>query len=52
MSKSVLTSAYLEKQRKFVALIKEIQTSLNSKEYKNQGYTFNEYIKMKWNISQ
>ncbi|KAL6611093.1 hypothetical protein U3516DRAFT_872267, partial [Neocallimastix sp. 'constans'] len=48
----ILNSVYFEKQRKFVALIKEIQNSLNSKEYKNQGYTFNEYIKIKWNISQ
>jgi hypothetical protein len=52
MTESILNSVYFEKQRKFVALIKEIQNSLNSKEYKNQGYTFNEYIKIKWNISQ
>eukprot|EP00833_Pecoramyces_ruminatium_P013236 jgi/Orpsp1_1/1187268/evm.model.d7180000056460.1 len=42
---------YLEKQKKFISLIKEIQNSLNSKEYKNQGYSLNQYTKMKWNIS-
>jgi len=52
MCKAILISAYFEKQRKFIALIKDIQVSLNSKEYKKHGYTFNEYIKMKWNISQ
>ncbi|KAG4086122.1 hypothetical protein H8356DRAFT_963152 [Neocallimastix lanati (nom. inval.)] len=44
--------AYLDKQRKFVSLVKDVQINLNSKEYKKQGYTFNEYIKLKWNISQ
>jgi len=43
---------YFEKQKKFVSLIKDVQTSLCSKEYKTQGYSFNEYIKMRWNISQ
>jgi hypothetical protein len=44
--------AYLYKQRNFVSLVKDVQINLNSKEYKKQGYTFNEYIKLKWNISQ
>eukprot|EP00833_Pecoramyces_ruminatium_P004362 jgi/Orpsp1_1/1178394/evm.model.c7180000065108.1 len=52
MSEINLTTAYFEKQRKFVSLIKDVQISLTSKEYKKQGYTFNEFIKIKWNISQ
>ncbi|KAG4107739.1 hypothetical protein H8356DRAFT_1024075 [Neocallimastix lanati (nom. inval.)] len=45
-------SSHIEKQRAFSSFIKEIQISLNSKEYKKLGYTFNEYVKMKWSISQ
>jgi len=45
-------SGHIEKQRAFSSFIKEIQISLNSKEYKKLGYTFNEYVKMKWSISQ
>jgi len=52
MSNTNISSFYFEKQKKFVALVKDIQISLNLKEYKKQGYTFNQYIKMKWNISQ
>jgi len=52
MNHSNLSSIYIEKQRKFVSLIKDVQISLKSKEYKNKGYSFNEYIKMRWNISQ
>jgi len=52
MQKINLPSAYLEKQNAFVTLVKEVQFSLNSKEYKKQDYALNEFIKMKWNISQ
>eukprot|EP00833_Pecoramyces_ruminatium_P009682 jgi/Orpsp1_1/1183714/evm.model.c7180000086396.1 len=51
MEDTSLFNIYLEKQRKFVSLVKEIQISLNSKEYKNQGYSLAQYSKMKWNIS-
>jgi len=44
--------SYFERQQKFVSLVRDIQFSLNSKEYKNQGYTFNDYIRMRWNLSQ
>jgi len=43
---------YLSKQKKFKNLVKSVQTSLKSKEYKQQGYSFDEYIKKKWNISK
>ncbi|KAG4087283.1 hypothetical protein H8356DRAFT_960907 [Neocallimastix lanati (nom. inval.)] len=49
---NISVSSQIEKQRAFITLIKDIQVSLNSKEYKKQGYSFNEYVKMKWNISQ
>jgi len=52
MQKINLSNAYLQKQNTFVALVKEVQFSLISKEYKKQGYSLNEFIKMKWNISQ
>ncbi|ORY66908.1 hypothetical protein LY90DRAFT_667835 [Neocallimastix californiae] len=48
----VSSSTYAEKQRAFVSLIKDVQSSLVSKEYKKQGYSLNEYAKMRWNISQ
>eukprot|EP00833_Pecoramyces_ruminatium_P015339 jgi/Orpsp1_1/1189371/evm.model.d7180000071489.1 len=51
MEQTSLFNIYLEKQRKFVALVKDIQSSLNSKEYKNQGYSLGQYSKMRWNIS-
>jgi len=43
---------YLSKQRKFKNLVKNVQKSLKSKEYKQQGYSFDEFIKKKWNISK
>jgi len=49
---NISLSSQIEKQRAFISLIKDVQVSLNSKEYKKQGYSFNEYVKMKWNISQ
>jgi len=52
MESTSLFNIYLEKQRKFIALVKEIQFTFNSKEYKEHGYSFKQYIKMKWNISQ
>jgi len=48
----ITSSTYAEKQKAFVSLIKDVQTSLVSKEYKKQGYSLNEYTKMRWNISQ
>eukprot|EP00833_Pecoramyces_ruminatium_P013353 jgi/Orpsp1_1/1187385/evm.model.d7180000057338.1 len=51
MEESSLFNIYLEKQRKFIALVKDIQLSLKSKEFKGQGYSLKQYAKMKWNIS-
>jgi len=45
-------SIYLSKQRKFKNLVKDVQKSLKSKEYKQKGYSFDEFIKKKWNISK
>ncbi|ORY44582.1 hypothetical protein LY90DRAFT_671597 [Neocallimastix californiae] len=45
-------STYIEKQKKFKDLVKSVQYHLNLKEYKKQGYSFDEYVKMKWNISK
>ena len=45
-------STYLSKQMKFKSLVKEIQKSLESKEYITLGYTFTDFVKMKWNISK
>ncbi|ORX51766.1 hypothetical protein BCR36DRAFT_369679 [Piromyces finnis] len=45
-------SMYLTKQKKFKTLVKSVQNSLKSKEYKQQGYSFDEYIKNQWNISK
>jgi len=43
---------YIKKQTKFKNLVKGIQMSLESKEYKSQGISFDKYVKMKWNISK
>ena len=43
---------YFNKQIKFRTLIKEIQKELKSKDYIQQGYTYDEFIKIKWNISK
>ncbi|ORY66906.1 hypothetical protein LY90DRAFT_667834 [Neocallimastix californiae] len=48
----IVSSTYAEKQKAFVSLIEDVQRSLVSKEYKKQGYSLNEYTKMRWNISQ
>ena len=45
-------NVYLLKQNEFKRYIKEIQQSLNSKEYMKQGYTIEKFIKSKWNISK
>ncbi|KAG4096027.1 hypothetical protein H8356DRAFT_1044137 [Neocallimastix lanati (nom. inval.)] len=45
-------NAYFEKQRSFKALVKSVQRSLQSKEYKLYTCTFEEFIKSKWNISK
>jgi len=43
---------YISKQRKFKSLVKSVQRSLKSKEYKQHGYSFDEFIKRRWNISK
>jgi len=45
-------SLYLAKQNKFKTLVKSVQKSLKSKEYKQRGYSFDEFIQKKWNISK
>jgi hypothetical protein len=52
MQNVTVSASYLEKQKNFKSLVKEIQTSLKSKEYAKEGQSFNDYVKMKWNISQ
>jgi hypothetical protein len=42
----------MEKQRKFITLVKEVQNIFNSKEYQKQGYSFKQFTRMKWDISQ
>eukprot|EP00833_Pecoramyces_ruminatium_P011833 jgi/Orpsp1_1/1185865/evm.model.c7180000095689.1 len=44
-------NAYLKKQNSFRNLVKEVQSSLQSKEYKKLNYSLDEFVKMKWNIS-
>ncbi|KAG4090998.1 hypothetical protein H8356DRAFT_1295352 [Neocallimastix lanati (nom. inval.)] len=44
--------AYIEKQKKFKVLIKKIQKSIQSKEYKQYNCPFDEFIKKKWKISK
>jgi len=43
---------YVLKQKRFKYIVKQIQKSIISCEYKNKGYSLNEYVKKKWNISQ
>jgi len=43
---------YLSKQIKFRELVKDIQNSLNSREYIRLGYSFDNFVRMKWNISK
>jgi len=43
---------YIQKQNNFKKLVKEVQRALNTKEYIKEGYSFNEYIRIKWNISK
>ncbi|ORX41833.1 hypothetical protein BCR36DRAFT_416490 [Piromyces finnis] len=45
-------NVYLLKQEEFKRYIKDIQQSLNSKEYIKQSQTIDEFIKSKWNISK
>jgi len=52
MESHTVYSSYFEKQNAFVTLMKDVQISLNSKKYKVDGYSFKDYIKMRWNISQ
>eukprot|EP00833_Pecoramyces_ruminatium_P006439 jgi/Orpsp1_1/1180471/evm.model.c7180000073546.1 len=44
--------AYLKKQNSFKILVKDVQFSLQSKEYKNLNCSLDEFVKMKWNISK
>jgi len=43
---------YISKQNKFNTLVQEISKTLNSKEYMKLGYSFDDYVKMKWDISK
>jgi len=43
---------YIEKQEKFRKLVKEIQKSIDEKDYVKEGATYDEYIRKKWNISK
>jgi len=52
MEDASLFNIYIEKQRKFISLVKEVQNSFNSKEYQKQGCSFKEFTRKKWNISQ
>ncbi|KAG4089942.1 hypothetical protein H8356DRAFT_1314192 [Neocallimastix lanati (nom. inval.)] len=59
MEKSVQSASYEKlmhdyvlKQKRFKYIVKQIQKSIISCEYKNKGYSLNEYVKKKWNISQ
>eukprot|EP00833_Pecoramyces_ruminatium_P008092 jgi/Orpsp1_1/1182124/evm.model.c7180000079991.1 len=51
MEETSLFKIYLEKQRKFISLVKDIQFSIKSKEFKSLGYSLSQYSKIKWNIS-
>jgi len=44
--------AYLEKQKAFKTLVKDVQKSLQAKEYKELNQSFEGFIKSKWNISK
>ncbi|ORX45736.1 hypothetical protein BCR36DRAFT_298655 [Piromyces finnis] len=44
--------AYIEKQNRFRIMVKEIQKSIDNKEYLKEGCSYDEYIKKKWNISK
>ncbi|KAG4085907.1 hypothetical protein H8356DRAFT_1061100 [Neocallimastix lanati (nom. inval.)] len=52
MEDASLFNIYMEKQRKFITLVKEVQNIFNSKEYQKQGYSFKQFTRMKWDISQ
>ncbi|KAL6613663.1 hypothetical protein U3516DRAFT_630724 [Neocallimastix sp. 'constans'] len=43
---------YILKQKRFKYDVKQIQKSIISCDYKKKGYSLNEYVKKKWNISQ
>ncbi|OUM57444.1 hypothetical protein PIROE2DRAFT_17576 [Piromyces sp. E2] len=45
-------NSYLLKQAEFKKFIKEIQKSLNTKEYLKNGFTIDEFVKKQWNISK
>lgn len=43
---------YLLKQNNFKSMVKNIQHALNSKQYKDQGFSFDEFVRINWNISK
>ncbi|ORX46141.1 hypothetical protein BCR36DRAFT_372303 [Piromyces finnis] len=43
---------YLIKQNKFKNLVKNVQHALKTKIYKKEGFSLEDYVKMKWNISK
>jgi len=45
-------NVYLLKQKEFKRYVKEIQQSINSKEYTKKNCTIDEFVKSKWNISK
>jgi len=49
---TISLNSYLEKQKRFIILVRSIQYSLNNKEYKQYNYSIDEFIRMRWNISK
>jgi len=45
-------NSYLEKQKNFKILVKDIQYSLQNKEYQRNNLSIDDYIKNRWNISK
>ncbi|KAG4083183.1 hypothetical protein H8356DRAFT_968439 [Neocallimastix lanati (nom. inval.)] len=45
-------TSYLIKQKKFLSFIKNIQNTIETKNYKKEGYTFDSFVKKKWNITK
>ncbi|OUM60121.1 hypothetical protein PIROE2DRAFT_14180 [Piromyces sp. E2] len=43
---------YIIKQEKFKYLVKNVQHLLSSKIYKDQGISFDKYVRDTWNISK
>jgi len=45
-------TSYLIKQKKFLSFIKNIQNTIETKNYKKEGYTFDSFVKKNWNITK